>query len=134
MKSKRVLLKTLAAAAVSCMLAAPTAQAQQKPVIKVSSLTLPVFNPLVWNVMKGRGIDAKHETEATALVKQRDHADSGAGADKQREVTHGINAAAPRIGGVARKDHVIDGDLPVNRGNRDRQSDHQRKPRRIRRP
>lgn len=28
--------------------------------IKVSSLTLPVFNPLVWNVMKARGFDAKH--------------------------------------------------------------------------
>ena len=41
-------------------LAAPPAQAQQKPVIKVSSLTLPVFNPLVWNIMKARGIDAKH--------------------------------------------------------------------------
>ncbi len=41
----------------------PPAQAQQKPVIKVSSLTLPVFNPLVWNVMKGRGIDAKHGFE-----------------------------------------------------------------------
>jgi NitT/TauT family transport system substrate-binding protein len=39
------------------------AQAQQKPVIKVSSLTLPVFNPLVWNVMKARGIDAKHGFE-----------------------------------------------------------------------
>jgi ABC-type nitrate/sulfonate/bicarbonate transport system substrate-binding protein len=26
----------------------------------VSSLTLPVFNPLVWNVMKAKGIDAKH--------------------------------------------------------------------------
>lgn len=36
------------------------AQAQEKPVIKVSSLTLPVFNPLVWNIMKARGFDAKH--------------------------------------------------------------------------
>jgi len=36
------------------------AQAQQKPVIKVSSLTLPVFNPLVWNIMKARGFDAKN--------------------------------------------------------------------------
>jgi ABC-type nitrate/sulfonate/bicarbonate transport system substrate-binding protein len=35
-------------------------QAQEKPVIKVSSLTLPVFNPLVWNIMKARGFDAKH--------------------------------------------------------------------------
>ena len=42
---------------------APPAQAQQKPVIKVSSLTLPVFNPLVWNVMKARGFDAKHGFE-----------------------------------------------------------------------
>lgn len=41
----------------------PQAQAQQKPVIKVSSLTLPVFNPLVWNIMKARGIDAKHGFE-----------------------------------------------------------------------
>lgn len=39
------------------------AQAQQKPVIKVSSLTLPVFNPLVWNIMKAKGIDAKHGFE-----------------------------------------------------------------------
>ena len=30
---------------------AQPAKAQQKPVIKVSSLTLPVFNPLVWNIM-----------------------------------------------------------------------------------
>jgi NitT/TauT family transport system substrate-binding protein len=44
-------------------LAAPHALAQQKPVIKVSSLTLPVFNPLVWNVMKARGFDAKHGFE-----------------------------------------------------------------------
>ena len=34
--------------------------AQDKPTIRVSSLTLPVFNPLVWNVMKAKGIDAKH--------------------------------------------------------------------------
>lgn len=42
------------------------ANAQQKPVIRVSSLTLPVFNPLVWNVMKARGIDAKHGFELDA--------------------------------------------------------------------
>jgi NitT/TauT family transport system substrate-binding protein len=35
------------------------AQAQDKPTIKVSSLTLPVFNPLVWNIMKARGFDTK---------------------------------------------------------------------------
>jgi NitT/TauT family transport system substrate-binding protein len=38
-------------------------QAQEKPKIKVSSLTLPVFNPLVWNVMKARGFDAAHGFE-----------------------------------------------------------------------
>lgn len=42
---------------------ASPAQAQQKPVIKVSSLTLPVFNPLVWNIMKAQGFDAKHGFE-----------------------------------------------------------------------
>jgi NitT/TauT family transport system substrate-binding protein len=41
----------------------PPAHAQQKPVIKVSSLTLPVFNPLVWNIMKAQGFDAKHGFE-----------------------------------------------------------------------
>jgi ABC-type nitrate/sulfonate/bicarbonate transport system substrate-binding protein len=42
------------------------AHAQQKPVIKVSSLTLPVFNPLVWNIMKAQGFDAKHGFELDA--------------------------------------------------------------------
>ena len=50
---------TIAAAGI---FAAP-AHAQQKPVIKVSSLTLPVFNALVWNIMKARGFDAKHGFE-----------------------------------------------------------------------
>ena len=36
------------------------AHAQDRPTIRVSSLTLPVFNPLVWNVMKAKGIDATH--------------------------------------------------------------------------
>ena len=31
--------------------------------IKVSSLTLPVFNPLVWNIMKANGFDAKNGFE-----------------------------------------------------------------------
>ena len=54
------------AAALTVNFFAPNAQAQQKPVIKVSSLTLPVFNPLVWNIMKARGIDAKHGFELDA--------------------------------------------------------------------
>ncbi|MGN6571116.1 MAG: ABC transporter substrate-binding protein, partial [Pseudolabrys sp.] len=50
---------TASAAALAAAVAVPV-RAQDKPVIKVSSLTLPVFNPLVWNVMKARGFDAKH--------------------------------------------------------------------------
>ena len=49
---------TLAGA--SALASVISAQAQDKPTIRVSSLTLPVFNPLVWNVMKAKGIDAKH--------------------------------------------------------------------------
>jgi ABC-type nitrate/sulfonate/bicarbonate transport system substrate-binding protein len=49
------------ATAMTLAIAVPhAAQAQDKPTIKVSSLTLPVFNPLVWNIMKARGFDAKH--------------------------------------------------------------------------
>jgi len=50
------------AIALAGFFAAP-AQAQEKPKIKVSSLTLPVFNPLVWNIMKAQGFDAKHGFE-----------------------------------------------------------------------
>jgi NitT/TauT family transport system substrate-binding protein len=55
----------LAALAIAfiCAIVAPPARAQQKPVIKVSSLTLPVFNPLVWNIMKAQGFDAKNGFE-----------------------------------------------------------------------
>ena len=35
----------------------------RNPKISVSSLTLPVFNPIVWNIMKARGFDAKHGFE-----------------------------------------------------------------------
>jgi ABC-type nitrate/sulfonate/bicarbonate transport system substrate-binding protein len=62
--SRRRLAALVAASAFAIAgLTAPHAQAQQKPVIKVSSLTLPVFNPLVWNIMKARGFDAKHGFE-----------------------------------------------------------------------
>ncbi len=54
----------LAIAAVTFV--APQARAQEKPKIRVSSLTLPVFNPLVWNIMKARGLDAKHGFELDA--------------------------------------------------------------------
>src|SRR5215831_416054 len=42
---------------------ATTPWAQDKPRIRVSSLTLPVFNPIVWNSMKERGFDAKNGFE-----------------------------------------------------------------------
>jgi ABC-type nitrate/sulfonate/bicarbonate transport system substrate-binding protein len=57
---------TAAFAIATAGITAPSAQAQQKPVIKVSSLTLPVFNPLVWNIMKAKGFDAKHGFELDA--------------------------------------------------------------------
>lgn len=56
-------LTTFAAAAALALVSATAALAQSKPVIRVSSLTLPVFNPLVWNIMKARGFDAKHGFE-----------------------------------------------------------------------
>ena len=61
--SRRGLVALAAALAIAAGGVFSAAQAQQKPVIKVSSLTLPVFNPLVWNIMKARGIDAKHGFE-----------------------------------------------------------------------
>jgi NitT/TauT family transport system substrate-binding protein len=56
---------TILAASFAVAAGSPVARAQapEKPKIKVSSLTLPVFNPLVWNIMKGRGFDAKHGFE-----------------------------------------------------------------------
>jgi NitT/TauT family transport system substrate-binding protein len=54
---------TCALAAVLALAAAPAAYAQAKPKIAVSSLTLPVFNPIVWNIMKARGLDAKNGFE-----------------------------------------------------------------------
>ena len=54
----------IAAAAVALALAGATAaHAQTKPKISVSSLTLPVFNPIVWNIMKARGLDTKNGFE-----------------------------------------------------------------------
>jgi ABC-type nitrate/sulfonate/bicarbonate transport system substrate-binding protein len=48
------------AAAMALVGISPTmAHAQTKPKISASSLTLPVFNPIVWNIMKARGLDAK---------------------------------------------------------------------------
>ncbi len=58
-------LAVIAACAIAAVAAVP-AQAQQKPVIKVSSLTLPVFNPLVWNIMKAKGFDARNGFELDA--------------------------------------------------------------------
>jgi len=54
------------AAAAALALAGATAtaaHAQARPKIAVSSLTLPVFNPIVWNIMKARGLDAKNGFE-----------------------------------------------------------------------
>ncbi|MFL5072577.1 MAG: ABC transporter substrate-binding protein [Xanthobacteraceae bacterium] len=50
-------------AALAVALVSATASAQDKPRLRVSSLTLPVFNPIVWNIMKERGFDAKNGFE-----------------------------------------------------------------------
>jgi ABC-type nitrate/sulfonate/bicarbonate transport system substrate-binding protein len=63
--SRRRLAKMAVATALTALQGAPS-RAQQKPKIAASSLTLPVFNPLVWNIMKARGLDAKHGFELDA--------------------------------------------------------------------
>src|SRR5262245_49271215 len=57
---RREFIKSIAGAATLWPFAV---RAQQKPTIKVSSLALPVFSPLVWNIMKANGVDAKHGFE-----------------------------------------------------------------------
>jgi ABC-type nitrate/sulfonate/bicarbonate transport system substrate-binding protein len=42
--------------------------AQEKPKIKVGSLTLPVFAPIVVNIMKAKGFDAKNGFELEAVT------------------------------------------------------------------
>jgi ABC-type nitrate/sulfonate/bicarbonate transport system substrate-binding protein len=65
--SRRALAAAIAIATIMTIATVATpALAQLKPVIKVSSLTLPVFNPLVWNIMKAQGFDAKHGFELDA--------------------------------------------------------------------
>ncbi len=59
-------LATLATACALAFIGTTASHAQQRPKISASSLTLPVFNPLVWNIMKARGIDAKHGFELDA--------------------------------------------------------------------
>jgi NitT/TauT family transport system substrate-binding protein len=56
-------LAALASACAIALIPATASIAQQKPKISVSSLTLPVFNPIVWNIMKARGLDAKNGFE-----------------------------------------------------------------------
>ena len=58
--SRRRFATTVTAAALCLAGAFGPAQAKELPTIKVSSLTLPVFNPLVWNIMKARHLDTKH--------------------------------------------------------------------------
>jgi NitT/TauT family transport system substrate-binding protein len=63
MKNRCRALAMLAAVCALVAGATTVAQAQQKPKITASSLTLPVFNPLVWNIMKARGLDTKNGFE-----------------------------------------------------------------------
>jgi NitT/TauT family transport system substrate-binding protein len=56
-------LATLATACAFAVIGTTASLAQQRPKISVSSLTLPVFNPIVWNIMKERGFDTKNGFE-----------------------------------------------------------------------
>lgn len=49
-------------------LAANPATAQEKPKIKVGSLTLPVFAPIVLNIMKAKGFDTKNGFELEVVT------------------------------------------------------------------
>lgn len=49
-----------ALAAVFTLSLGALAQAQQMPTIKVSSLTIPVFSPIVWNILKAQHFDTKN--------------------------------------------------------------------------
>src|SRR5205085_11392434 len=57
--SRRRALLACTLALLPLALAPPGASAQQRPQIRVGSLTLPVFAPIVVNIMKARGFDAK---------------------------------------------------------------------------
>ncbi len=56
-------LRLVAAAGLVLSLGISVAAAQDKPRIKVGSLTLPVFAPIVLNIMKAKGFDAKNGFE-----------------------------------------------------------------------
>jgi ABC-type nitrate/sulfonate/bicarbonate transport system substrate-binding protein len=56
-------ISTVVTACALALVATTESMAQQRPKISVSSLTLPVFNPIVWNIMKARGFDAKNGFE-----------------------------------------------------------------------
>jgi NitT/TauT family transport system substrate-binding protein len=56
-------LTTLATACAFAVIGTTASLAQQRPKISVSSLTLPVFNPIVWNIMKERGFDTRNGFE-----------------------------------------------------------------------
>ena len=62
--SLRRSLATLAIAWAVAFIGTAASVAQQRPKISVSSLTLPVFNPIVWNIMKARGFDNKNSFES----------------------------------------------------------------------
>ncbi len=66
--SRRRLVAALASASVMAAAAPAWGQGAPRPKIKVSSLTLPVFAPLAWNIMKARGLDAKHGFELDIKV------------------------------------------------------------------
>jgi ABC-type nitrate/sulfonate/bicarbonate transport system substrate-binding protein len=65
--SRRAFTMGSALALASAASATPS-RAQAKPAIKVGSLTLPVFAPIIVNIMKARGFDTKNGFEADVTV------------------------------------------------------------------
>jgi hypothetical protein len=63
---------------------------------------------------RNEGGGAKHEVKSATGIQERDHRHRKSGNHEGEKVTHGKDAAAPGVGGVARDDQVVDGDLAVD--------------------
>jgi NitT/TauT family transport system substrate-binding protein len=55
---KMLAARLFAAALLACLVG--TVQAQERPVLKAGSISGPLVNPIVWNIMKAKGFDAKN--------------------------------------------------------------------------
>jgi len=58
-----ILIRLLLLSVMSVVLLGSPVTAQERVKVKVAALTLPVFNPIIVNLMKEKGIDARHGLE-----------------------------------------------------------------------